>query len=340
MKTHVLLFSIVLLLFTFLPPVFYSQLPNLTLKRHDPLYRNLTILLWHWPFGISYRLDGDVCFDRSNISGCFLTDRASAFSSADVVVFHHQELSNGISSLPVHLERPKGQRWVWFSMEPPVNNANLPRFNGYFNWTMTYRRDADIPIPYGKTLPGGDRLSFSTTNRSCFAGWVVSNFKPRQRRAIIYQNLKKHIPIEVYGKWNHRPISDEMLVPTISNCLFYLAFENSKATDYISEKLWRNSFRSGAVPVVLGPSRATYEALAPPHSFVHVEDFMNTKDLAEYLKKLATDRKAYDVYLQWHETHRVQMVTDWRDRLCQICVKYATLQGSKVYKDLAEWVNG
>ena len=42
----------------------------------------------------------------------------------------------------------------------------------------------------------------------------------------------------------------------ISTYKFYLAFENSiHCTDYISEKFWRNSLKTGAVPVVFGPHK-------------------------------------------------------------------------------------
>ncbi|XP_054467042.1 alpha-(1,3)-fucosyltransferase 7-like isoform X2 [Anoplopoma fimbria] len=303
--------------------------------------RNISILLWHWPFGRSYSLDGDKCLEMYNIRGCYLTDDTSAFPTADVVVFHHKELTRGLSSvLPLHLDRPASQRWAWLSMEPPINNANLTQLNGFFNLTMSYRRDADISIPYGKTVLGGDELGFkAATNHSCLVSWVVSRYRPHQARTGVYQSLKKYIPIEVYGKWNKKPLSNKKLLPTIANCIFYLSFENSETKDYISEKLWRNAFQSGAVPVVLGPSRATYEALAPPGSFIHVADFNSTADLAAYLKRVALDRQAYESYFQWHHTHRIKTYTDWRERLCQICVRYPSLPAHRVYRDLESWVN-
>ncbi|XP_028270143.1 alpha-(1,3)-fucosyltransferase 7 [Parambassis ranga] len=328
------------LLLSFLSTLLYYRFLNQRLYvQHHP-HRNISILLWHWPFRHSYRLDGDRCQKMYNISGCFLSDKASTLSTADVVVFHHQELSTGLSSLPLHLDRPASQRWVWLSMEPPVNNRNLTQFNGLFNWTMSYRRDADISIPYGKTLPGGDDPNFQAAlNRSCLVSWVVSRYQPHQARAAVYQSLKKHIPIEVYGMWNKKPLSNRKLLPTVSKCLFYLSFENSIAKDYISEKLWRNAFQAGVVPVVLGPSRATYEEMAPPHSFIHVSDFSNTADLAVYLKHLAANRQAYEKYFLWRHTHRIKTYTDWRERLCQICVRYHTLPAEKVYQDLEGWVN-
>lgn len=337
------LFLLLLLFSSLSSLLYYSFLDRkLYLQIHHPdvPQRNISILLWHWPFGRSYRLDGDKCLEMYNISRCFLSDNTSAFSAADVVVFHHQELSRGLSSLPLNRNRPASQHWVWLSMEPPVNNENLTQLNGLFNWTMTYRRDADITIPYGKTMLGGDDLGFRTApNRSCLVSWVVSKYQPHQARAGVYQSLKKHIPIEVYGKWNKKPLSHKKLLPTIAHCLFYLSFENSEARDYISEKLWRNAFQAGAVPVVLGPSRATYEALAPPGSFIHVGDFKSLADLAAHLKHVAADRRAYEEYFKWHRTHRIKTYTDWRERLCQICVKYPSLPANRVYEDLESWVN-
>ncbi|XP_015259032.1 PREDICTED: alpha-(1,3)-fucosyltransferase 7-like [Cyprinodon variegatus] len=333
-----LLFSLLLLLSCLSPLVYHSFL---TQKLHaQPSHKNLTILLWHWPFGRSYSLGGDKCLEMSHISHCILTDDRSMYPTADVVVFHHQELSNGASALPLHLPRPAAQHWVWLSMEPPVNNANVKKLNGVFNWTMSYRRDADIPIPYGKTLQGAGVKGFpGALNRSCFASWVVSRYKPNQTRVQVYQSLKKYIPIEVYGGWNKKPLPEDRLLPTISNCLFYLSLENSEATDYISEKLWRNAFQAGAIPVVLGPSRSTYEAVAPPHSFIHVADFKDAAELADHLNHVAADKRAYEEYLRWHQTHRIETCTDWRERLCQICQKYPNLPSRKVYQDLEGWVN-
>ncbi|XP_041855971.1 alpha-(1,3)-fucosyltransferase 7 [Melanotaenia boesemani] len=333
-----------LLLLSSLSLLFYHRWFDWRLFKHQNQppapRRNISILLWHWPFGRSYSLDGDKCLEMYNISSCFLTDNTSTFSTADVVVFHHQELSRGVVVLPVHLHRPVSQRWVWMSLEPPVNNANLQQLNGLFNWTMSYRRDADISVPYGKTILGaGDQLYQTPSNRSCLVSWVVSKYLPTQARSVVYQSLRKYIPIQVFGRWNNKPLPEKRLLSTISNCLFYLSFENSEAKDYISEKLWRNAFQARVIPVVLGPSRDTYKALTPPHSFIHVSDFRRTADLAAYLKHVASDRRVYEEYFQWHRTHRVKTYTDWRERLCHICVNYSSLPTRKVYQDLEGWVH-
>lgn len=320
-----------------------------------PKPQNVTILLWHWPFGRSYSLAGDPCRQMYNITGCLLSDNRSTFSTADVVVFHHHDLRwhspSSASPLPLHLPRPPSQRWAWLSLEPPVNNGDLTPYNGLFNWTMSYRRDADVPIPYGRTVPvspegvGDWDLDSTARNRSCLVSWVVSRYKPTQARAAFYQRLKRHIPVEVYGRWTQRPLADRELMPTISRCYFYLALENSCARDYISEKLWRNGLGAGAVPVVLGPSRATYQALAPPGSFIHLDDFGSVEALADHLRSLVSDDRgggggeAYRKYFRWWRTHEVKVYVDWRERLCQICVRYPALPLNKVYHDLHGWVN-
>lgn len=327
-----------------LAPLLYVSLvePRLSQQAPQPGGRrgNLSILLWHWPFGRSYRLTGDKCRQMFNIGGCFLSDDTSTLSTADVVVFHHQELGSGRVSLPLQLERPPSQRWLWLSLEPPANNANLSRLNGLFNWTMSFRRDADVPVPYGRTVLGADgRAGPVPLNRSCLVSWVVSKYQPHQARAAFYQRLRRYLPVQVYGRWTRRPLSKQELLPTIAKCYFYLSLENSQAKDYISEKLWRNAFQAGAVPVVLGPSRATYQALAPPGSFIHVDDFRSPAALAAHLKRLAADPQAYEQYFRWRRSHRIQTITDWRERLCQICVHYPQLAASKTYQDLEAWVN-
>ena len=67
---------------------------------------------------------------------------------------------------------------------------------------------------------------------------------------------------------------------------FYLAFENSICNDYVTEKFFRGlqvtignldnigpkqNCQAPVVPIVLGG--ANYSALAPNHSFIHVDDF-------------------------------------------------------------------
>ncbi|MBN3323822.1 FUT7 fucosyltransferase, partial [Atractosteus spatula] len=161
----------------------------------------------------------------------------------------------------------------------------------------------------------------------------------RHERTRVYKQLSQLMAVDVYGRYKQRPLSPEGLLPTISRYRFYLAFENSVYRDYITEKLWRNSFQAGSVPVVLGPPRADYEAQAPPGSFIHVDDFNSTGALAAFLRGLAADEGRYRSYFEWRRRGRVKLYTDWRERLCTICARYRQLPPGKVYHDLDAWAH-
>ena len=74
---------------------------------------------------------------------------------------------------------------------------------------------------------------------------------------------KKQTDLKKRGYWT--------LFDTIKQFKFYLAFENSKCKDYISEKFFQNAVLSGAVPIVLGAERKEYEKFLPRGSFIHVK---------------------------------------------------------------------
>lgn len=226
------------------------------------------------------------------------------------------------------------------SLEAPIREGNLHQFAHSFNMTITYRRDADVTVPYGEVLPKVDGgVGDFPQNKNFLVCWVVSNYKSQHKRSQVYKNLSETISVKVYGRWSKKHLTSRALIPTISHCYFYLAFENSDSKDYITEKLWRNAYQGGAVPVVLGPALDDYRAVAPPHSFIHVDEFASVKELAKYLQQLAEDKKRYSEYFNWKREWRVKLYTDWRERLCRICSQFDSLPPQKVYSDLEAWVN-
>ena len=69
------------------------------------------------------------------------------------------------------------------------------------------------------------------------------------------------------------------------------------------------------LPVVMGARREDYEAMAPPHSFIHVEDFKSARDLAAYLHLLDLDDNLYNKYFQWKNTGYFLNTKFW----CRMC---------------------
>ena len=48
----------------------------------------------------------------------------------------------------------------------------------------------------------------------------------------------------------------------------------------------------------MGAAPEDYARAAPPHSFIHVDDFESAKDLAEYLHVLDKNDALYNEYFQ------------------------------------------
>lgn len=333
-----------LVILCFLPLCLFSGWLSSSVKplHHDSRSRNVTVLLWYWPFSRSFSLKGDVCWDLYRIPHCILVDERSYFPSADVVVFHNRELQVGLHKLPTNISRPSSQKWAWMSLEAPSHNGNLHKYADIFNMTITYRRDADVSIPYGMLLRREAEEHVNednSVNKSSLVCWVISNYKSHHKRSQVYNNLSASVPVVVYGRWTKNRLPSSELLPTISRCYFYLAFENSLAKDYITEKLWRNAYEGGALPIVLGPPLGNYKAVAPPHSFIHVDEFASLNEMGKYLQQLAEDKKRYNEYFTWKKQWKVKRYTDWRERLCNICSKYNSLPKHKVYSDLDAWVN-
>lgn len=48
------------------------------------------------------------------------------------------------------------------------------------------------------------------------------------------------------------------------------------------------------VPIVMGPNKKDYEKLAPPHSYIHVDDFESPAKLVDYLRLLHSNATLYN----------------------------------------------
>jgi len=77
----------------------------------------------------------------------------ASVTSADAVIIHGREYK-GMALPP---RRTPGQRWVFLMFESQDNSFThkFEGWDGIFNWTMTYRADSDVVIPYGRVLQGG-----------------------------------------------------------------------------------------------------------------------------------------------------------------------------------------
>ncbi|GLV34640.1 hypothetical protein CBL_09121 [Carabus blaptoides fortunei] len=73
--------------------------------------------------------------------------------------FSKQQRMKSKDDLPQeNTPRPTNQRWIFLTDETPIftflkPRVNITEFDGKFNWSMTYRIESDVPVPYGRTVP-------------------------------------------------------------------------------------------------------------------------------------------------------------------------------------------
>ncbi|XP_062830623.1 alpha-(1,3)-fucosyltransferase 4 [Anolis carolinensis] len=293
------------------------------------------VLLWWEPFGRQRGLGG--CEERFHIRRCHLTTDRSLLLEAHAVLFHHRDLVlHGLDLLPT--SRLPAQRWVWMNFESPSHSHHLQDLGGLFNWTMSYKVDSDVFVPYGYLRPSrAPHPMGSMPKKTKLVAWVISNWNEEHARVRYYRRLKEHLPIDVYGAQGLE-LKDDSVVQTVSEYKFYLAFENSQHPDYITEKLWRNAFKAWAVPIVLGPPRSNYELFAPSDSFIHVEDFSDPRQLAVYLKFLDKNKSRYRKYFAWRKHYDVQVTSFWDEHCCKVCNTVRTAgKQHKTIQNLANW---
>uniref|UniRef100_UPI00358E237C alpha-(1,3)-fucosyltransferase 7-like isoform X2 n=1 Tax=Myxine glutinosa TaxID=7769 RepID=UPI00358E237C len=170
------------------------------------------------------------------------------------------------------------------------------------------------------------------------AVWVTSHWTEKLARVIYFRCLQPHISVKVFGRYD-QPLCSEWpcMKARLSLYKFYLAFENSKQRDYITEKFWHNSFLAGLVPVVFGTTRKNYEDFVPGDSFIHVDDFSSPAELAAHLHYLDQNDTAYQAYFDWHAKFRLHTNKTFISRLCDICHNLSNLPGYKVYQNLTAW---
>jgi len=69
----------------------------------------------------------------------------------DAIVFH-DPFWVGIDQIPT--KRSPHQRYIYWTIEAPGSSTFMAKWeeaSEFFNWTMTYRWDSDIVVPYGYT---------------------------------------------------------------------------------------------------------------------------------------------------------------------------------------------
>lgn len=86
----------------------------------------------------------------------------------------------------------------------------------------------------------------------------------------------------------------------------------------------------------MGARREEYEQVAPPYSFIHVDDFKSPYELAKYLLLLDKNDDLYNEYFRWKGTGEY-INTKFYCRLCALLHERAHVTW---YENINTWWNG
>lgn len=346
------------------------------------------IFFWKKPWA-NWKHDLSFCGHNAKCDLIFPDDnykKINEFHRADAVVFHpvfDKSLAKNLDKL--RMNRRPNQLFVFLQWESPSQRYHSEDRNQYsiyenfFNATMTYRGDSTYHFPYGSLVDTKLKYTeFSETSiphKTHGVAALVSNCKIGYRNEIIsrlYELLrvdKEFSVLDIYGacatEYNHTHANPDRLheIDTIgkndtvkllsylSRYKFFLAIENSKCKDYITEKLWINAIAAKVVPIVAGAGKGDYLKYLPEDSFLHVDDFSSLNELVNYIKPylLSDDNEEYRKrFFSWKGYDHTELMLDKVDEyqiagLCQLCQEASLLHNGDfivsrpVIKDINRW---
>ena len=161
--------------------------------------------------------------------------------------------------------------------------------------------------------------------------WLVSTCITSGGREQFVNQLRQHIDVDIYGSCGNKTCDGPLHHyydrnnPSIcydmieSNYKFYLSFENSICTDYVTE-IFFLILKYSLVPIVYGGDN--YSQIAPPHSYIDARKY-TAKNLATYLKELDANDTLYNEYFKWKNHYTVETGTEQMARhgFCDLCQK-------------------
>ncbi|KAK6989810.1 alpha-(1 3)-fucosyltransferase 6 [Biomphalaria glabrata] len=275
-----------------------------------------------------------------------------------------------VNSQFVNNERPPPKRseqvFVHYQIEAPSHYWLYGYFfdpskgwNDIFNWTMSYRMDADIVTYHGivrrRRVEPPKNYQEILSRKKRVVAWMVSSCNAYSRRQDYVKELQKYVPVDIYGNCGpfkcSRNKDKDCLQDFSLKYKFYLAFENRFCKDYITEKLFKYL---DSDMIIIARGYNTYSRLLPSEIFLNTANFKSPKELAdrilylnshdqEYVQMLKEKDKYFSIYEDYPLIHTSPMYIEHRYEsvpMCELCQRLWNLEKySKEVKDMGAWFN-
>ena len=306
------------------------------------------------PFWFGSKLEGTTnCGTRIQ---CIYTNNRSLYNTSDVIVFHTRYLYDYSEMPTFRLPRQHWITYLHETPVQTLMTVMSPYeswFNWTYTYSMdgnivtpygiclpnrdkvtndpssitdvirlVYGKSAESTPWIGKHARSNDYTAINyARDKTDLVLWAVSHCKTPSEREKYAAELKRYIPVDIVGgcvrkKFDKSKQSNLYMGRLIRSHKFYLAFENSICSDYITEKTWSH-LSHGIVPIVLGG--ADYKTFLPPHSYIDVKDYSSPKALATYLHKLDNNDTLYNEYFAWERKYTCYKGVPGKSRSCDIC---------------------
>ncbi|XP_062573218.1 alpha-(1,3)-fucosyltransferase C-like [Saccostrea cucullata] len=325
-----------------------------------------TVLLYnpkHWEIQILNKFTKGGLWENCPYS-CQITTDIKSYDNSDAVIFVIDLLGGG--ELPV---KKTHQVWIFAQYESTdyltkevgtqfVTQRSMKKYNQKVNWTISYRRDADLPFIHGSysVKRNNDRGRKKDSNTKRGIAWFVSHCETSSRREIFVNLLKKTTAIDIYGhcgslKAQNCPKSRTDAIRECwglkeSKCfdildtkyMFYLSFENAMCRDYITEKGLHHVTQHDIIPIMRGS--ANYSIFSPPKSYIDTKDFSSVQQLSKYLTKVEKNKDMQEEFLHWKKHYESQYpIENWRSNMCNICQRLNNpTKYTRIYNDIYKWI--
>ncbi|XP_060075577.1 alpha-(1,3)-fucosyltransferase C-like [Ylistrum balloti] len=294
------------------------------------------ILLWTTYFTADWVYLGNMKYSKYD---CSVTSDKSEIESADAVLFHYLDLWLW-KKVPGY--RRLDQVWIMYNMEAPPHQHYTGRsWSNSINWTLTYRSDSTVHLPYGEFMPlikaERDVAFRKYSNKDFFVSKTkmivaaISDCPDDAKRYRHISELEKYVNIDFYGKCGNLACSTDGRGECDSKTYkFRIAFENANCQDYVTEKFWRSLYQQ-TIPIVNWKVNQIIEA--PPHSYINIYDFDSIKELSEYLYLLSSSPTLYNEYFAWKTKYKPTRSTMYR-----LCDALHTPRQAQTIIDPRKWM--
>ena len=134
-----------------------------------------------------------------------------------------------------------------------------------------------------------------------FAAALISDCKTSSARGPLIDRLRKFVSVDVYGKCGTStcpPNGADCRAHIASQYKFFMAFENSLCSEYVTEKFFR-TLNYDIVPVVLG--YGDYARFVPTSAFINAIEFNSPRLLAQHLLHIDSQPALYNKFFAWRQ---------------------------------------